>query len=571
MTALLGHLVIAPVLLPLLSAVLIVTLGDRRRPLACQAISVGNCAALMLASIYLLSWSATGQPAAYSLGNWPAPYGIVLVLDRLSALMVMLTSVLALAAAWYSAGGWDARGRHFHALLQLQLMGLNGAFLTGDLFNLFVFFELLLIASYGLMLHGGGVARMRATLHYIVFNLVASTLFLLAVSLLYGMTGTLNMADLALQVAAAPAEDATLIQSAGLLLLLVFAVKAAVLPLGFWLQDGYRSASAPVACLFSVMTKVGVYAILRICTLIFSDEAGAGANLGAAWVLPLGLATLAVAAAGVLASRSLIVLVTCMVTASVGSMLIGIGMFTQQGIAAALYYMVNSTFALALLFLLAGEIAHARGRLGTDLLPGPAMDNGARLAGVYLFAAVAAAGLPPVSGFIAKVGLMQSTVNSAWHASVWSVLLVAGLLTVIALARSGSMLFWRSGAVAASALRAGQDQGEGDGAAHATATAAPPAGSHAPFGPLWLLVAALVALTAGARPVQAFLDSTSEQLLHPDAYIESVIRPETGDQPEDINLDGDRLRAGAAGLMGSDAAPGHLLPVRLSAAGGGAP
>ena len=216
MIPVLGHLLIAPVVLPLLSAALIVALGDRRRPGACRAVSIGSCLSLLVAAFYLLGWSATGQPAVYSVGNWPAPYGIVLVLDRLSALMLLLTALLALAAAWFATSGLDARGRHFHALFQLQLMGLNGAFLTGDLFNLFVFFELLLIASYGLMLHGGGLRRQRATLHYLVCNLVASALFLVAVSLLYGITGTLNLADLALQVSAAPAEDASLLRSAGL-------------------------------------------------------------------------------------------------------------------------------------------------------------------------------------------------------------------------------------------------------------------------------------------------------------------------------------------------------------------
>jgi len=444
MIQVLGHLPVVPIVLPLMSAALIVALGDVRRPAACRAVSIGSCASLVLAALVLLGWSATGEPAVYSVADWPAPYGVVLVLDRLSAVMLLLTALLSVAVSWFAARGWDAQGRHFHALLQLQLMGLNGAFLTGDLFNLFVFFELLLIASYGLMLHGGGVRRQRATLHYIVCNLVASTLFLFAVSLLYGVTGTLNMADLALQVAAAPVEDAALVRSAGLILLVVFAVKAAVLPLGFWLRDGYANASPPVACMFSLMTKVGIYAIVRTCTLIFGEDAGVGADLVGQWLVPLGIATLLAASIAALACRNLAELVACMVVTSVGSMLIGAGVFSAQGLSAALFYLVHSTFAVALLFLLAGEIAHERGALGCDLLPGPRPSRW-HLAPLFFFAAIAAAGLPPVSGFIAKVGILQGATDGAWPAASWAAVFASSLLLVIALARSGSMLFWRPG------------------------------------------------------------------------------------------------------------------------------
>jgi multicomponent K+:H+ antiporter subunit D len=560
MTGLLGHLVIAPVLLPLFSAAVIVALGDQRRAQACRAVSLGNCVALSLASVYLLGWAATGQPAVYALGDWPAPYGIVLVLDRLSALMVAVTSLLSVAVAWYAIGGWDRRGRHFHALLQLQLMGLNGAFLTGDLFNLFVFFEVLLIASYGLMLHGGGVARQRATLHYVVYNLVASTLFLFSVSLLYALTGTLNMADLALQIAAAPPDDAALLQSAGLMLLVVFAVKAAVLPLGFWLQSSYSAASPPVACLFAVMTKVGVYSILRVSTLMFGDEAGVAANLAAPWVLPLGVMTLAVASAGALASRDLTVLATYLVVASVGSMLVAAGMFSQQGIAAALFYLVHSTFALALLFLLAGEAVRERGALAGALLPGAPLRHAGRLAAVYLLAAVAVSGLPPLSGYIAKIGILQSLLDGPWLVGGWTAVLGSSLIVVIALARFGSMLFWHTTAVsgvAAVVATVGADTGQG-GAGLAAAplvtsraalqTDAPPA-VPAPFGPVLLLATIVLALTVGARPVSGYLASASEQLLNPQAYIEAVIRGDGRDDPDERNVDGDRLRAGAPALV----------------------
>ncbi len=542
MIPVLGHLLIAPVVLPLLSAALIVALGDRRRPGACRAVSIGSCLSLLVAAFYLLGWSATGQPAVYSVGDWPAPYGIVLVLDRLSALMLLLTALLALAAAWFATSGLDARGRHFHALFQLQLMGLNGAFLTGDLFNLFVFFELLLIASYGLMLHGGGLRRQRATLHYLVCNLVASALFLVAVSLLYGITGTLNLADLALQVSAAPAEDASLLRSAGLLLLVVFAVKAAVLPLGFWLRDGYAAASPPVACLFAMMTKVGIYAIVRTCTLVFGEEAGFVANLAGEWLVPVGIATLAMASIAALACRNLAELVACLVVVSVGSMLIGAGLFSLQGLSATLFYLVHSTLVVGLLFLLAGEIAHERGAIGSDLVPGPRLLSW-HLAPLFLFSAIGVAGLPPVSGFVAKVGILQGAIDGSWAAASWVAIFASSLLVVVALARSGSMLFWRS---------AGMPQ------APIHADAGPDAGlPRASTGPSWFLAAMLLLLTAGASPVQQFMDATAAQLLQPAGYVEAVIRPDSVGPPDLIGPGTDRLLTRSL--------PGSLAP---GAAGG---
>src|SRR5690606_10776994 len=190
---------------------------------------------------------------------------------RLSAMMLVLTALLALATSVYARGGDAERGPHFHALFHFQLMGLNGAFLTADLFNLFVFFEVLLMASYGLLLHGSGAARLKASIPCVAFNLAGSSLFLIAISLCYGLTGTLNMADLAERVAALPGTDTAAVRAAGLLLLVVFSVKAALLPLYFWLPATYSSATAPVAALFAIMTKVGIYSIARMYTLVFGE------------------------------------------------------------------------------------------------------------------------------------------------------------------------------------------------------------------------------------------------------------------------------------------------------------
>src|SRR5690606_17925462 len=225
-------------------------------------------------SLLLLWVSATAGPDAastrsYRLGDWPAPFAIVLVADPPAALMVTLPAVLALSPLGFSAARCHRAAQHGHSLFQLQLMGLCGAFLTGDLFNLFVFFELLLAASYGLMLHGSGTARVKAGLHYIAVNLATSSLFLIGVSLIYAVTGTLNMADLALRIPLVPASDRMLLEAGAGVLGIAFLVKAGMWPLSFWLPTTYAAAAPPVAGMFAIMSKVGIYALLRLSMLLF--------------------------------------------------------------------------------------------------------------------------------------------------------------------------------------------------------------------------------------------------------------------------------------------------------------
>ena len=251
-----NHWLILPILLPAVLGALLVV-AARHDALLSRVFSVASCVLLLIVGLVLLGMASDGSIRVYALGDWVAPFGIVLVLDRLSALMLVLTALLGLGVLLYAVGGWDERGKHFHPLFQFQLMGLNGAFLTGDFFNLFVFFEILLIASYGLMVHGGGGLRVKAGVQYVVTNLVGSSLFLIAVGLIYSVTGTLNMADLALKVPQVPPADQALLQTGAVLLLLVFGVKAALVPLHFWLPGTYANAPGPVAALFAIMTKVG--------------------------------------------------------------------------------------------------------------------------------------------------------------------------------------------------------------------------------------------------------------------------------------------------------------------------
>jgi len=258
------HWIIAPVILPAILAPFIILAA--RYHLGIQRVfSVAGVIGLIAVATGLAWQASDGSVMLYQLGGWAAPFGIVIVGDRLSTLMVLLTSVLALFVLLYSIGSnWDNRGRHFHALYHFQLMGIMGAFLTGDLFNLFVFFEVLLIASYGLMIHSGGDLRLRAGVQYVLFNLLGSTLFLFALGSIYAETGTLNMADIAQRVQLIDDNATAGIRVAAVLLLLVFIIKAAVFPLHFWLPSSYAEAPGPVAALFAIMTKVGAYAIIRV-------------------------------------------------------------------------------------------------------------------------------------------------------------------------------------------------------------------------------------------------------------------------------------------------------------------
>jgi multicomponent K+:H+ antiporter subunit D len=442
-------------------------------------------------------------PLVYEIGNWPAPFGIVLVADRLSALMLSLTALLGLAVALYASQGRDLRSRFFHPLLLFQLMGLNGAFLTGDLFNLFVFFEVLLIASYCLALQGLGRDRLRATLHYAAINIATSSVFLIAVSLLYGVTGTLNMAQLAQRVAQARVEDVALIRAAGLLLLGVFGVKAALFPLHFWLQPAYAHAPAPVAALFSIMTKVGIYAIIRLKTLVYGMDAGALMDLTSPWLLPFALGTLVVATVGALGADRLATMTAYLTMASTGTILSVVAVGGAPALSAALYYLAHSTVVIAVLFFNGDLLGRGRGDLGDSLHAGPQIHKAGWLGLAFLFGCATVAGLPPSSGFFGKVMVLQSTQNGSAVTALWGVVLITSVLTLIACARAGSIVLWN------------------------VTEPLPDAQEHVPRRREWAALITLgfcsLLLVVFAAPITVYIDETAAELLSPAGYIDAVL------------------------------------------------
>ena len=498
-----NHALILPILLPAVVGAVLVIAARHDRVLA-RVFAVASMLLMLAIAVGLFVLASDGSVRTYALGAWPAPFGIVLVLDRLAALMLLLGAVLGLGVLLYAINGWDQRGKHFHPLYQFQLMGINGAFLTGDFFNLFVFFEILLIASYGLMVHGGGGLRVKAGVQYVVTNLVGSSVFLIAVGMIYSVTGTLNMADLALIVPKVAAADQALLQTGAVLLLLVFAVKAALVPLHFWLPGTYANAPGPVAALFAIMTKVGAYSIIRLYVLAFGADAGEAAWLAAPWLLPAALVTLVLGMTGVLAARSLGQMASFAVIGSMGLLLSTVAVFTEQATSAALYYLIHSTLAAGALFLIVDLVAERRGLLRDRLVLAPRIAQGGLIASLFFVAAIAITGMPPLSGFVGKLLVLDAVRASAHATWLWTLILSTSLIAIVGFSRGGSMLFWKPHALPAAPAAARRPEA-------------------LPFVAVGGLLACLALLTVFAGPVHAWLELTAAQLYAPAGYIEAVL------------------------------------------------
>ncbi len=524
----LQHAPVLSVLLPVFTAVVLLLLGDGSQQVVggghgdnrqrwARRLAMASVLLGLLMAVGLVVQANSGALLVYQLGEWPAPFGIVMVLDRLSALMVLLTYLVAVPVLWYATGGWDARGRHFHALFQFQLMGLCGAFMTGDLFNLFVFFEVLLIASYVLLVHGQGRERFRMGIHYVVLNLSASGLFLIGLAMVYSVTGTLNMADVGLQVAQLSGDNAQLAQAAALVLLAVFGLKAALVPLYFWLPGTYAAASAPVAALFAIMTKVGVYSIIRTHWVIFGVGAGESALAVADWLLPLALTTSALGVLGALAAHSMSRLVAYLTVSSVGTLLACVGLFTTDTLSAALYYTLHSTIVIAGLFLLVELMAAQRGQALDKLRPAVAVREPVLLGLMLLFGAASAAGLPPLPGFLGKLMILESSAGLPAQAWVWTVVLCVGFFTIVGLARAGVILFWH--------VQPEPDETQSNSGSSAKLLSA-----------VWAFMAMTLAMAVLASPIKRYADDTAAQLADTAAYAKAVLGLEPGEMSRSLRL-----------------------------------
>ncbi|GAB2866008.1 Na+/H+ antiporter subunit D [Nocardioides pacificus] len=436
-----NEMVPLPVILPLLGAG--ATLVLSRHPTAQRAVSFTTLVAVAAIAAVLLVQADRHGPQVIWVGGWPEPLGISLVADRLSALMLLVSAVVTLAVLAYSLGqGMTGDEREaplsvYHPTFLVLVAGVSNAFLAGDLFNLFVSFEMLLFASYVLLTLGGTGTRIRAGTIYVVVNLLSSTLFLISLAAIYAATGSMNLAQLATRTDDLPDHVSLMLQ---LLLLVTFAIKAAIFPLSFWLPDSYPTAPAPVTAVFAgLLTKVGVYAILRVQTLLFPDSPLTDLLLWAA------LLTMVVGILGAVAQSDIKRMLSFTLVSHIGYMIFGVGLATEAGISGAIFYVAHHITIQTSLFLVVGLVERRAGSTSLVRLGGLAALSPV-LGLLFFVPAMNLAGIPPLSGFLGKVGLLQAGLDTGTPLAI--VLVAAGvvtsLLTLYAIAKTWGLAFWRT-------------------------------------------------------------------------------------------------------------------------------
>jgi multicomponent Na+:H+ antiporter subunit D len=492
-------LVTLPVLLPLLGAALSIGFGRSRQ--AQRVIGVVTLLGVTGVSAALLAHVDREGIAAVQVGGWDAPVGITLVADRMAAVLLVTALLTLLAVLLYAIGQSGAEDRHvgFHSLYLILTAGVSLSFLTGDLFNLFVAFEVMLMASYALLTLGGRADQVRAGMTYVVISLVASTLFLAALAFVYASTGTVNMADLHDKVGALPTGVRS---SLAVLLLVVFGVKAAIFPLFFWLPDSYPTAPAPITAVFAgLLTKIGVYTMIRTQTVIFPPETRPGTLL----LVVAGL-TMVVGVLGAVSQTDMKRLLSFHIVSQIGYMVMGLGLFTVAGVAGAIVFIVHQILVKTALFLVAGmvESRTGTGRLGT--LSGLARTE-PLLAVLFLLPALSLAGIPPMSGFIGKLALVDAGLGADQYAIV-AVSLAVSLFTLFSMTKIWANAFW--------------------GPAEPFHDAPPPprplANGLMAGGTAILVVASMVVAFFGG-PLYDFSEKAASDLIDPAPYVEAVLDP----------------------------------------------
>ncbi|MBA8826867.1 multicomponent Na+:H+ antiporter subunit D [Saccharopolyspora lacisalsi] len=432
-------LVALPILLPLAAAGLSLAFGrfaDVQRVLGMVVLGV-----LIVDSAVLLYVADTFGPVVLQVGNWPAPFGITLVADRLAVLLLLVSSVVTFAVLLYSIGqritdyGRGASSTTFHPIYLVLCAGVSLAYLSGDLFNLFVAFEIMLSSSYVLINRRATATRIRAGMTYTIVSLTSSLLFITVIALVYAATGTVNLADLAQRVAELPDGLQTAL---GLIVLIVFGVKSAMVPLHFWLPDSYPNAPAPITAVFAgLLTKVGIYAMIRTQTLVFAH------NESWRLMLAIALITMIVGALGALAQNDINRMLSFLLVSHIGYMLFGLGVYDTAGLTGVILYVIHHITVQATLFLVSGLITRHTGTVALSRMGGLAKAS-PLIAVLFALPALSLAGIPPFSGFVAKLALLQAGVE----AGTWSAYAVTGgavltsLLTLYAMARIWTRVFW---------------------------------------------------------------------------------------------------------------------------------
>jgi len=497
---------VLPVLIPMLTGI-VTLLWQRPRGLQRWA-SVVGATSLLVTALGLLARVWHEGILTTQLGNWPPPYGIILVADLLSAIMVTLTGVIGLACALYALASLDpARERFgYHSLYHFLLMGVCGAFLTGDLFNLYVWFEVMLMASFVLLALGGERGQMTGAIKYVTLNLLSTALFLTALGLLYGVAGTLNMADLARKIAALDEpQPLGVVTTLAMLFLAAFGIKAAAFPLFFWLPASYHTPPVVVTAVFAgLLTKVGMYALIRLFTLIFVHDVGYTHTL----ILIIAGLTMVTGVLGAVAQYEFRRLLSFHIISQIGYLLMGLGLFSPLALAGAVFFTFHVSVAKTALFLVSGVTERLRGTYDLKDLGGLYRTHPG-LAVLFLISAMSLAGMPPLSGFFAKLSLVQAGLALGQY-SIVAVALGVSLLTLFSMLKIWNEAFWKSPPLPT--LMPGE---EGSGGQDARLSLR--------LLPIGLLATVSIALGLGAGPLFALALRAGEQLLNPAAYIQAVL------------------------------------------------
>ncbi len=490
-------LIALPIIIPLmLGAISLTMLNNHSAQRWIGALGTGL---LLVSSVVLLYETKRVGIFTLEVGSWPAPFGIVLVSDMLGAIMVVLASITGFATALYSLKTVNIRFERFgyYPLLHVLLAGVNGAFLTGDIFNLYVWFEVLLVASFALLILGGERAQMEGAIKYVTLNLLSSAIFLTAIGFTYGLVGTLNMADIAVKLRSV--DDQNMVTVIACLYLIAFSIKAAAFPLFFWLPASYHTPQVAVSAIFAgLLTKVGVYALYRVFTLIFNSDIGFTHEI----ILWIAILTMLTGVLGAAAQFEVRRILSFHIISQIGYMLLALALFTPLALIGGVFYIMHHIIVKANLFLVAGLIYRLRGSFELKKLGGLYKDHPG-LAVLFLIPALSLAGVPPLSGFFAKFILIKAGVEAySWWAV--GVALLVGLLTLYSMIKIWNEAFWKASPKDAPAIPAAS-------------------GNTMLYWTCGVLAAMTVAIGVFAQPIYEMAEIAAYQLLNPNLYIEAVL------------------------------------------------
>ncbi len=494
--------VILPIFIPLLAGTLSVVCW---RSLFYQRwIALLGTAALLGSALWLLSAVSAEGYVVMQMGNWPAPMGITIVADTLSAVMAVLTGLMGFVVAIYSLGSTPHRHERFgyYPLMHLLLAGVAGSFLTGDIFNLYVWFEVMLLASFALLTLGGERAQMEGAIKYVTLNLFSSALFLSSIGLLYGMVGTLNMADIADKLS--QVEHTGMVNVLAVMFMVAFGIKAAAFPLFFWLPASYHTPKVAVSALFAgLLTKVGVYALYRMFTLIFNGDIGYTHTI-LLWSAGFTMVTGVLGAAAQFEFRRILAFHS---VSQIGYMILGLALFTPLALIGGIFYVIHHSLVKTCLFLISGLVYRLTGTYELSEL-GAVYRHRPGLALLFLIAALSLAGIPPLSGFVAKFVVVRAGLE-AGAVTLAAVALAVGLLTLFSMIKIWAEVFWKAAPEKLDVDRLSALSYDAPGRYMLVATL--------------ILIGGILLLGFAGQPVLTLFEQMAEQLMNPEGYIEAVL------------------------------------------------